>query len=56
MVHGLESSECQRDLLRETWRVLTGEGRLLVIAANRRGIWARLERTPLGWGEPYRKS
>jgi hypothetical protein len=40
-------------MLREVWRVLTGEGRLLVIAPNRRGIWARLERTPLGWGEPY---
>jgi SAM-dependent methyltransferase len=53
MVHGLESSEYQRDMLREAWRVLTGEGRLLVIAPNRGGIWARLERTPLGWGEPY---
>ncbi len=53
LVHGLESSEYQRDMLREAWRVLTGEGRLLVIAPNRGGIWARLERTPLGWGEPY---
>ncbi len=53
LVHGLESSEYQRDMLREVWRVLTGEGRLLIVAPNRRGIWARLERTPLGWGEPY---
>jgi len=53
MVHGLESSEYQRDMLREAWRVLTGEGRLLVIAPNRGGIWARLDHTPLGWGEPY---
>ena len=53
LVHGLESSEAQRDMLREVWRVLTGDGRLLVIAPNRSGIWARLERTPLGWGEPY---
>jgi len=53
MVHGLESSEAQRDMLREVWRVLTGDGRLLVVAPNRGGIWARLERTPLGWGEPY---
>jgi SAM-dependent methyltransferase len=53
LVHGLESSEVQRDMLREVWRVLTGEGRLLVIAPNRGGIWSRLERTPLGWGEPY---
>ena len=53
LVHGLESSEVQRDMLREIWRVLTGDGRLLVVAPNRRGIWARLERTPLGWGQPY---
>lgn len=53
LVHGIESSEYQRDMLREIWRVLTGEGRLLVVAPNRRGIWARFDRTPLGWGHPY---
>ncbi|MCH7795660.1 MAG: methyltransferase domain-containing protein [Proteobacteria bacterium] len=53
LVHGLESSEYQSDMLREAWRVLTGEGRLLIVAPNRGGIWARLERTPLGWGQPY---
>ena len=53
LVHGLESCEYQRDMLREAWRVLTGDGRLLIVAPNRRGIWARLERTPLGWGQPY---
>lgn len=53
LVHGLESSEYQSDMLREAWRVLTGEGRLLIVAPNRSGIWARLERTPLGWGQPY---
>jgi len=53
LVHGLESSEVLRDMLREVWRVLTGDGRLLVVAPNRSGIWARLDRTPLGWGEPY---
>lgn len=53
LVHGLESSEYQRDMLREAWRVLTGEGRLLIVAPNRGGIWARLERTPFGRGQPY---
>jgi SAM-dependent methyltransferase len=53
LVHGIESSEFQRDLLREIWRVLTGDGRLLVVVPNRRSIWSRLERTPLGWGHPY---
>ncbi len=53
LVHGIENSEYLPDLMREIWRVLSSEGRLLVIAPNRRGIWARLERTPLGWGHPY---
>lgn len=53
LVHALENSDLQRDMLREIWRVLNGSGRLLVVAPNRRGIWARLERTPLGSGHPY---
>jgi hypothetical protein len=28
----------------------------LVIAPNRRGIWARLDRTPFGSGRPYTMS
>lgn len=53
LAHGVESSDAQRELLREIWRVLSGDGRLLVVAPNRRGIWARADRTPLGWGHPY---
>ncbi len=53
LVHALESSEQARALLREVWRVLTGEGRVLIAVPNRRGIWARSDRTPLGWGHPY---
>jgi SAM-dependent methyltransferase len=56
LVHGLESSEYLRAMLREIWRVLTGEGRLLVVAPNRRGIWARTERTPFGTGHPYSRA
>ncbi len=53
LVHGIENSEHQVDLLREVWRVLTGDGRLLVVAPNRRSIWARADKTPLGVGHPY---
>ena len=53
LVHGLENADSFRGLLREIWRVLTGDGRLLVVVPNRRGIWARSDRTPLGWGHPY---
>ena len=53
MVHALETSEHGRGLLREAWRVLAANGRLLTVVPNRRGIWARLERTPFGHGHPY---
>jgi SAM-dependent methyltransferase len=53
LVHGLEAAENARRLLRETWRVLKDDGRLLVVAPNRRGMWAHLESTPFGYGQPY---
>jgi len=56
LVHALECAEQVRPLLREIWRVLSGSGRLLVIAPNRSGIWARFERTPFGHGRPYSPS
>lgn len=56
LVHSLEHTEQLRALLSEVWRVLMGDGRLLVIAPNRRGVWARLERSPFGHGRPYSKA
>ncbi|HUC10104.1 MAG TPA: methyltransferase domain-containing protein [Stellaceae bacterium] len=53
VVHALETSEAAGQLLKEIWRVLAGGGRLLIVAPNRRGIWARLDRTPFGSGQPY---
>lgn len=53
LVHGLEAADNARRLLRETWRVLKDDGRLLVVAPNRTGIWAYSERTPFGHGQPY---
>jgi SAM-dependent methyltransferase len=56
LVHALETTEQVGLMLREIWRVLAGGGRLLVIAPNRRGIWARLDYTPFGSGRPYTMS
>lgn len=56
MIHSLEHSEQVRPLLREVWRVLAPGGRLGIIVPNRRGIWARLDRTPFGHGRPYSAS
>ena len=53
LVHALESAEQVTPLLREVWRVLASGGRLMVVVPNRRGIWARMERTPFGQGHPY---
>jgi SAM-dependent methyltransferase len=53
LVHGLEAAENARRMLREVWRVLKEDGRLLVVAPNRRGMWAHVEATPFGQGQPY---
>ena len=53
LVHGLEAADNARRMLREVWRVLKDDGRLLVVAPNRVGLWAQVERTPFGHGQPY---
>jgi SAM-dependent methyltransferase len=56
LIHMLETSDEVGPMLKEIWRVLAGGGRLLIVAPNRRGIWARLDRTPFGSGRPYSPS
>jgi SAM-dependent methyltransferase len=56
VVHGLETSNDAGAMLKEVWRVLAGGGRVLIVAPNRRGIWARFDRTPFGLGRPYTMS
>ncbi len=53
LIHSLEASENTRGMLREVWRVLRDDGRLLVVAPNRVGLWAHVESTPFGYGQPY---
>lgn len=53
LIHGLELAENARRLLREVWRVLKDDGRVLIVAPNRSGMWAHLEGTPFGQGQPY---
>ena len=53
LVHGLELATDAPRLLRECWRVLRDDGRLLVMVPNRIGLWAHAERTPFGQGQPY---
>ncbi|MEQ8394008.1 methyltransferase domain-containing protein [Thalassobaculum sp.] len=53
MVHALETTEQRAAMMAEAWRVLAGNGRLLAVAPNRRGLWARFDHTPFGHGQPY---
>jgi SAM-dependent methyltransferase len=53
LVHGLENAENARRMLREVWRVLKDDGRVLVLTPNRVGLWAHVESTPFGQGQPY---
>jgi SAM-dependent methyltransferase len=55
-IHAVETAENVRTMLREMWRVLKPEGRILMIVPNRRSIWARLDSTPFGHGRPYSAS
>ena len=53
IVHGLESSESLRGLLRQLWRVLAPEGRILLVAPNRASLWAQVQKSPFGHGRPF---
>lgn len=53
IVHGARSADALDAALREAWRVLKGDGRLLIVAPNRSGAWAWFDHTPFGRGTPY---
>lgn len=53
IVHGLYDYENLDEILREAWRVLVGQGRLILVVPNRTGIWARADSTPFGHGTPF---
>ncbi len=53
IVHCLEHCGASGPVLREIWRVLKPEGRLMLVVPNRRGMWARMDTTPFGHGHPY---
>jgi SAM-dependent methyltransferase len=56
LVHGLERADSLRPLLRQLWRVLAPEGKLLVVAPNRASLWAQIDATPFGQGRPFSRS
>jgi len=56
VVHGLEDAEALRPLMRQLWRVLQPSGKLLIVAANRRSLWAQIERSPFAYGRPFSRA
>ena len=53
VAHALEMADQPYELLCEVWRVLAPGGRMILIAPNRAGVWARVDSTPFGHGRPY---
>ncbi|MGQ0531276.1 MAG: methyltransferase domain-containing protein [Caulobacteraceae bacterium] len=56
LVHAIEECEAVHAMLREVWRVMAPEGRLVVITANRWSLWAQSDQSPFGHGRPYSRT
>jgi len=56
LAHAVEESDAAHAMLREVWRVMAPEGRLVVIAVNRWSLWAQADATPFGHGRPYSRN
>jgi SAM-dependent methyltransferase len=53
LIHALEECPDPLALLQETMRIMAPSGRVIIVAANRRGPWANAEATPFGHGQPF---
>lgn len=53
IVHALEMANDPAEVLKEVWRILSPGGRMLAVVPNRRGLWARVDTSPFGYGRPF---
>ncbi|NQY96045.1 MAG: methyltransferase domain-containing protein [Henriciella sp.] len=53
LLHALEEADSPRQMLREAWRVLAPEGRIVVAVTNRRSMWSLADNKPFGHGRPW---
>lgn len=56
VVHALETVEDPAELMHEVARLLSPTGRAVFVCPNRRGLWARMDTTPFGQGQPFSRS
>jgi len=56
MVHGIETAESVRPLMRQIWRIMAPEGRLMIVAPNRASLWAQVDRSPFAHGRPFSRN
>ncbi|MEM6913920.1 MAG: methyltransferase domain-containing protein, partial [Pseudomonadota bacterium] len=53
IMHGLEEAPDPKRTLREAWRVLADDGRVIVVTANRHGFWTLVENSVFAAGRAY---
>ena len=53
VLHLIENVSDPSQILNEIWRILVPEGKLILVATNRRGFWTRFEHTPYGNGRSF---
>ncbi len=56
LAHCLEFTDSSNELLDEVWRVLTPQGKLLLVVPNRSSLWAMRDISPFGHGQPFSRS
>lgn len=56
VIHALEVAEAARPLMRQLWRVLAPDGRILLVVPNRTSLWSQLDRSPFANGRPFSRT
>lgn len=54
-VHAFEHVSDSEELMRELWRIAAPNAELIVIVPRRSGLWAQIDNTPFGFGNPFSK-
>src|SRR5690606_21889918 len=53
VVHGFEHVVDAEELMRDLWRICAPSAQVIVVAPRRRGLWARFDTNPFGYGRPF---